>query len=460
MPKSDTWPGGTGLDMLAGVDSAGSCDSVVSGHSVFSDDSLGHLSAEEKACLMFLEETIESLDTEDDGGLSDNKVDLLPGGPASLASRLADLSACMRKTKLNGLQKHSSMETIREKVENKPIQNYLVPTPYVLASSSNCSEPKVKAGLRLNQKKSFSFGNSSSQKPAGVHVPSDVNVKTPPVIKSKDNLVKTGERGPLSYDALVYLRRSASTKKTPLCPTVDHTIDLVRRPPVIIESSNTANVGRSDKAIFEAGGFTTGPLPVAPKPKRIPSNISVKTEKEAAPASNSSHGLKNATDPEVVRQEALLKLGLLKDPQSETARLARPQLPKSYLSADDRFSKTPSIVGPLRSPSFCHAPGAPAPRSKELQSSASFHHSSRRSDGSATSLPHPAKPNRLTTTLLNHKHEMNHPEPKLKTVLEDEPAAPKASNSVPYTVMMVPGMGADRKEALRKLGLLRDEPHK
>lgn len=55
---------------------------------------------------------------------------------------------------------------------------------------------------------------------------------------------------------------------------------------------------------------------------------------------------------------------------------------------------------------------------------------------------------------------MNHPETKLKTVLEDEPDAPKASNSVAYTVMMVPGMGADRKEALRKLGLLRDEAHK
>lgn len=51
---------------------------------------------------MFLEETIESLDTEDDGGLSDNEVGLLTGGPASLASRLADLSASMRKTKING----------------------------------------------------------------------------------------------------------------------------------------------------------------------------------------------------------------------------------------------------------------------------------------------------------------------------------------------------------------------
>lgn len=37
------------------------------------DDGLEHLSAEEKACLLFLEETIESLDNEEDDRLSDNE---------------------------------------------------------------------------------------------------------------------------------------------------------------------------------------------------------------------------------------------------------------------------------------------------------------------------------------------------------------------------------------------------
>lgn len=32
-----------------------------------------HLSAEEKACLLFLEETLQSLDNEEDGPLSDDK---------------------------------------------------------------------------------------------------------------------------------------------------------------------------------------------------------------------------------------------------------------------------------------------------------------------------------------------------------------------------------------------------
>lgn len=65
-----------------------------------SDDSLEHLSAEEKACLMFLEETIESLDTEEDSGLSNDEPDQLPS-PGNIANKLADLSASMSKSKLN-----------------------------------------------------------------------------------------------------------------------------------------------------------------------------------------------------------------------------------------------------------------------------------------------------------------------------------------------------------------------
>ncbi|KAM9800782.1 uncharacterized protein ACBT44_016563 isoform 2-T5 [Syngnathus typhle] len=422
--------------MLADMDNTGSYDS---GQSAFSDDSLEHLSAEEKACLMFLEETIESLDTEDDSGPADDEADLLPD-PGCLASRLAHLSASMSKSKLNGLQKHNALETIREKVENKAIQNYLVPTPFVLASASNC-EPSVKAGIQLN-KKSLSL----SQKPAGVH---EVNTMKPPASKAKDHFVKTGERGPLSYDALVYLRRSASTKKTPLCPTVDHTIG----PPVIIEDPNTGNVGRLDRAISKVSRFMPGPPPVVPKLPKMSSHISAKREKKATPAPNSSYSLKNATDPKVVRREALEKLGLLKDQRSETTQV---ELPKSYLSAGNGFSKRLTNVSPLRSPSFCQAPApVPGPRNKGLQSSASFHHDSR-----ATSLSRPNQLNRLKVAspelvLVKQKNDMKHSE--VKSVIEDPPVAPKASDCVTYTVMMVPGMDADRKEALRKLGLLKDK---
>lgn len=38
MPKSDTWPGGIGLETMTGMDSAGSCDSVLSANSIFVSD--------------------------------------------------------------------------------------------------------------------------------------------------------------------------------------------------------------------------------------------------------------------------------------------------------------------------------------------------------------------------------------------------------------------------------------
>lgn len=69
--------------------------------SVFqSDDSLDHLSAEEKACLLFLEETIEALDTEEDSGMSNDEPDQLPNS-ANLGTKLADPSASMNKSKPN-----------------------------------------------------------------------------------------------------------------------------------------------------------------------------------------------------------------------------------------------------------------------------------------------------------------------------------------------------------------------
>lgn len=43
-----------------------------------SADSMEHLSAEERACLMYLEETIEALEVQEDSGLSNDEEDLVP----------------------------------------------------------------------------------------------------------------------------------------------------------------------------------------------------------------------------------------------------------------------------------------------------------------------------------------------------------------------------------------------
>ncbi|XP_059185411.1 specifically androgen-regulated gene protein [Centropristis striata] len=465
MPKSDTWPGGIGLETMNGMDSAGSCDSVVSANSGFSDDSLEHLSAEEKACLMFLEETIESLDTEEDSGLSNDEPDQLPC-PGNLANKLADLSASMNKSKISGSQKHASKEPTKETVDTKHLQSYLVPTPFVVANSTPCSLPNAKPGIppekNITSKSRFTPSSNKpdhkhNQKPAAPQVPLEVNVMPPPT-KPRDFSVGTAEglpRGPLSYEALVYLRRSASTKKTPLCPKIDHTIDLEKHLPITEESPKFGILPRSDRSHFsQVSKPKIDPPVVAPKPKKIPANISVKTQDNALKTSDPSYNIKNAKDPKVVRLEALQKLGLLKDPEPEDDTVAPLSPPKSQSSLEpthSRHTRGPSSANPSRSPSFCHSQVPTEPKIKPLQSSASFHHYSRR-DQQPVSASHPTQSNKLkaaglerSATLDNHRNGAN-----------SQPAANKPSNSVGYTVMVVPGMGADRKEALRKLGLLKD----
>ncbi|XP_066217969.1 specifically androgen-regulated gene protein [Saccopteryx leptura] len=70
MPERELWPEGPGSEPVTRVGSWNSMTSTTSTRSGSSDSSYDFLSAEEKECLLFLEETIGSLDTEADSGLS------------------------------------------------------------------------------------------------------------------------------------------------------------------------------------------------------------------------------------------------------------------------------------------------------------------------------------------------------------------------------------------------------
>lgn len=373
----------------------------------------------------------------------------------SVASIVTSMLVC-----LSGSQKHTSKEAIKDNVDTKPMQSYLVPTPVVVATSPPCSVPTTKPGVPPDKNQ----------------VPLEVNVVIPPSTKPRDYSFRTAEgplpRGPLSYEALVHLRRSASTKKTPLCPTVDHTIDLDKHLPVTMEGPNLRNMQRSDRSHSEAPRSKTGPPVVAPKPKNIPANISVKIQNAAPVTSDASYSVKHATDPQVVRLEALQKLGLLKDQQPENETVAPPTLPKPHCSLDptpSRSTKGPSNVNPSRSPSFCYSQVSSEAKTRPLQSSASFHQCSRH-DQQPVSASHPAQSNGLKAASLersaavdNDRNNGNSPEPRnvtaakpVKSPAAAQPEPYKPSNSVGYSVMVVPGMGADRKEALKKLGLLKD----
>ncbi|XP_041639268.1 specifically androgen-regulated gene protein [Cheilinus undulatus] len=478
MPKSDTWPGGVGLDTMAGMDSAGSCDSVVSANSGFSDDSMEHLSAEEKACLMFLEETIESLDTEEDSGLSNDEPEQLPL-PGNLATKLADLSASMNKSKLNSPPKHSFDEPKKENCDIKLLQSYLVPTPLVVASSAPCSipsaNPGVPTGKTLTTKPQVTpsgkeLCHKSIQTSVAPQVPLEVNVVISPPPKPKDQPVKTAEvplpRGPLSYEALFYLRRSASAKKTPLCPKIDHTIESDKQLPGKVEAQNLSHPTKSVRFHPEVCISKPSPPVVAPKPKKIPANICLKTHKEAS-TEVSSYNIKHAKDPKLVRMEALQKLGLLQEQELENQTTAPPTSFSSLDQTSNGFTKGSSNGNPSRSPSFSHLQEHAEPKTKSRQSSASFHHYSRH-EQKHVSASNPPQSNGVKAaglersyTVGNHRNGgnctklLNSAPTKPVNNTAVQPVPDKASNTIPYTVMVVPGMGADRREALRKLGLLK-----
>ncbi|XP_017264064.1 specifically androgen-regulated gene protein [Kryptolebias marmoratus] len=430
MPKNDAWPGDSGLETMDGLDSAGSCDSVVSANSGFSDDSLDHLSAEEKACLMFLEETIESLDTEEDSGPSNDEPDQLPSS-GNLATKLADLSAFMSKNKLKGLEKCASKESNQRNADIEHIQSYLVPTPFVVAH----------------------------QNPNPPPVPLEVKVVVPPSTKPRENSGKTAEgplpRGPLSYDALVHLRRNASTKKTPLCPTVDHTIDLNKHCSAPVEDPNHRNLPRSVKFNLEVHKSKTEPPVVAPKPKKIPVDIAMKLQNEGIITQDISDSVNHATNPQVVRLEALQKLGLLKDQEPQSGKVAPPLPPKPHFSLDPVDSRSRSHCNPARNLSFTSSQATTKHKHRNLHNSVNSHQPCRNNQESVSASNPPPQSSKLKSPGLEpsvspdyHRNTADYTEPQPKT-------SDKPSNVVGYTVMVVPGMGSDRKEALRKLGLLK-----
>ncbi|CAN9511946.1 unnamed protein product [Ophioblennius macclurei] len=480
MPQSDTWPGGTGMEPMHSMGSAGSCDSVVSANSASSDDSLDYLSAEEKACLMFLEETIDSLDTEEDSGLSNDEPDLLPPS-GSLTAKLADLSASMSKTKINGLDKHSK-KTSQDNAETKILHSYLVPTPFAVANSAPSSASSAKSFPSLPvASKSGTSDHKENRKSVRSPVPPEVQAAVPPSTKPQEYFSRTGDaalaRGPLSYEALVHLRKNASAKKTPLCPTVDHTIELDKAAPTPV-ALNLTNLPRATKLHKEVPKSQASAPSVVSKPQSTPVNVPTKAQNESA-STESSNSVKHANDSKVVRQEALQKLGLLRDEEPENdavAPLSEYNSHSSFNPMPKRFTIRPSTSSASRSPSFCYSQVTAEPKNRHLQNSASFHHSSRH-DEQPVSSKRPTQSNGLRKSAVEHsstmddrrsspeQQHMTHAKPVKNPYYSAPPTAPKPSKSkaasqnpanvVGYTSMVVPGVGTDRTEALRKLGLLK-----
>ncbi|CAL8250606.1 unnamed protein product [Arctogadus glacialis] len=300
MPKSDTWPGSVAPEpSSSNMDSAGSCDSVISTNSGFSVDSLQHLSAAERECLMYLEETIDSLDVDEDSGLSNDEPETSHQAAAVAVhpSKAADQSG-----------------EDSERDQGRPV-HHGVPTTLPLANG---------------------FGNLPQMAPADVHEP-----KTPEVSNNSNTPLET-ETGELETSKLHWpepqpeerpdptvsvempvrrqhvdveeLRKRASSKRAPVSSDVVHPL---------VPHLAVAEVPETPSAPHSQTVTTANLLPehlepksppaVAPKPKKLPSNIIFKSQKPFADSNFSPPASdRMLSEGQKIRMEALRKLGLLK----------------------------------------------------------------------------------------------------------------------------------------------------
>ncbi|TRZ01152.1 hypothetical protein DNTS_017555 [Danionella cerebrum] len=443
MPKSDSWPGGTAIGSGSGMDSAGSCDSVLSINSscvsvkrtpaanrhpppdqllsciveidvphrltTLSEDNLEHLSAEERACLIFLEETIDSLEVEDDSGLSTDEAECpsndsgentpqqkKPGEPSvhedpnrvigkehkPSQKHLVPTPLLENGKMLEVIEPSSKDEALidapdgfRSSSELQPWQNGLEETPSKVASPlpsiglsgdvvdlppSFIPEPPVRAGL-INSRNVVlkTLEPISSDVPLDfIPPPSDfmdeplennfqssspisplVHDEPPEWIPELPKTASAGSvkpvevpksPGPLSHNEINGLRMKASMKKeTHLNPIID------------VQHSSTEKqstpLPELVPAVPKEYSDPKSPPAVAPKPKKLPSNIILKSHKDTG----TTHSLlpqseRGQMDPHKIRIEALKKLGLLKNEEVETAPRVSPHSPTFKVKSGPR----------------------------------------------------------------------------------------------------------------------------
>ncbi|XP_018580861.1 specifically androgen-regulated gene protein isoform X1 [Scleropages formosus] len=310
MPRSDAWPSDVTVNTMAHTDSAGSCNSVVSINLGSSDDNLAYLSAEERACLMFLEETIESLEAEEDSGLSNDKSERPPGVTGSLAARIAHLSSVMARGRQDNLPKYTKKDPGKEVTkEQKPFMSNRVATPFVLAKDSSSIQPK--GGMKVSPKNA-----NSCIKPQA-----DAADRKPESSQNKPKSDSAASRGPLSYEGLVQLRKSASTKNATTSSSSESKAKQSPGPAATVQLHSESLHAPASHSPSQPAATPQklNPPVVPPKPKLLQSSIIHKANIQVAGCSTDSDESSLSTspseivmDPQRVRNEALRKLGLLK----------------------------------------------------------------------------------------------------------------------------------------------------
>ncbi|XP_040007522.1 specifically androgen-regulated gene protein isoform X2 [Xiphias gladius] len=339
-----------------------------------------HLSAEERACLMYLEETIEALEVQEDSSLSNVAPD--PGLEAEEMGRTKVNDISSFKIDEVGGAEHALSRT--SEPQSSPVSaantedlvsTYLnlmtQPEPPATESVSTCKippsatqaevlcistdgdgNPKIVTSTRLCPGQS----TEASEIDLGlIPPPSDfMDEPRPPAHpeKLKDHPSSAGisSNKPGATVDLEQLRQRASAKRTSVSSSVTQETPNMPPPEVSPFLSPPAVTSGHQMSPPPEADEPRSPPAVAPKPKKLPANIILKSHKAAVASSdgNSGHSVPTGSDwvlldPQRVRIEALRKLGLLKSDESDSGPSLSPKLsPKTRKS----WGAPPSPISP------------------------------------------------------------------------------------------------------------------
>ncbi|XP_074781510.1 specifically androgen-regulated gene protein [Athene noctua] len=333
---------------MAGCNS-GSCDSMVStasNHSQRSDNSYDYLSVEEKECLMFLEETIGSLDAEADSGVSTDETDYME--PSKLPGTRPKRDSLPRDLENGAPPPSAGQQCAAEEKSGKSISAFSSSAPAAVPSPGYFSLPRNTTVANAQR------ANGASDSKATVRT-----VEPVPAGKSSQEMAKKDRLD--HADARSHMKSLESLIIQPPGPfqdnLVNHEWSRSNRSDAKRETAKETKTwnsrGQPEKNTLEEApqdpDAKRGP-PTAPKPRKLPPNIILKTSKnspvplttepsqkvKAPPASSTGSQAGSAGDTtaekvnsghldpkerEKARREALEKLGLSQDRREPNSHL-------------------------------------------------------------------------------------------------------------------------------------------
>ncbi|XP_070766671.1 specifically androgen-regulated gene protein isoform X2 [Enoplosus armatus] len=358
-----------------------------------------HLSAEERACLMYLEETIEALEVQEDSGLSNDEPDHVSQAEKM---RVNDISSFQKSDKAEHHTLNQTSEpqfspanttdleaSVNLLTQPKPPVNESVEIPPSATKTEVLCLSKDEDGkLKIVSSAELFPGQSTKASEIDLGLippPSDfMDEPGPPPQpeKARDLPPSAGipNKKPGANIDLEQLCQRATAKRTsasspvnqepPNEPPNEHP----NKPP---ELSPLAVSSGSQIYPPPEAAEPRSPPAVAPKPKKLPANIILKSHKAAVADGNPGHSVPTSSDrllldPQRIRIEALRKLGLLKSDEADSGPALSPKLsPKTRRS----WAAPPSPISPAAphtppsTPSYTRV-NSPPPAPVPLQSAA------------------------------------------------------------------------------------------